>query len=357
MTVPIKELFDNKFIRPDSCNSIPRDPNLIWLDKNECFDPEFNIFTRSLLNDLPGDTLYTYPEMSSLYKKIAYLTDCEIESHLLTHGSDGAIRLVFQAFVQPGDIVLHTNPTFAMYSVYCKMFGANEILINYQNSLEGPIIDFTFLKTLIIEKRPKLFCLPNPDSPTGTIFKYEEIIELIELCNSCNTIMLIDEAYHPFYEKTYITYTKKFKNLIVARTFAKAWGLAGLRIGYLVSHPEISIFMKKLRPMYEVGTISVNFMNLMLDHVDEMHKSVNRLLEGKKYFLKELQKLNFKTLDTKGNFVHVNFGDNSNLIHAKLENIVLYRKNFTEVSLSGFSRFTLTTREIFTKIITDISCL
>ena len=99
---------------------------------------------------------------------------------LLTHGSDAAIRSVFEAFIINGDSVLITKPTFAMYEVYSKIYEANNLLINYLPSEEGPILK---LETIItyLKHKPKLFCLPNPDSPTGHIFLIDEIEEFANL--------------------------------------------------------------------------------------------------------------------------------------------------------------------------------
>ena len=81
---------------------------------------------------------------------------------------------------------------------------------------------------LIDKYRPKLFCLPNPDSPTGTVLSNLQIRKIVNHCLHTNTLVLIDEAYYPYYPNTNIDLVKKFENLIVARTFSKAWGLADL---------------------------------------------------------------------------------------------------------------------------------
>jgi histidinol-phosphate aminotransferase len=137
----------------------------------------------------------------------------------------------------------------------------------------------------------------------------------------------------------------------VARTFAKAWGLAGLRIGYAVGHPETIALYHKLRPMYELGTLSIAFMERMLDHEKEMRASVTRLLAGKQYFADEMAALGFQVPLTHGNFQHVAFGGKSEAIHRRLEEVVLYRRDFKENCLSGFSRFSITTRQGFDPII------
>ncbi|MCW7462965.1 pyridoxal phosphate-dependent aminotransferase [Leptospira limi] len=346
-----KPLLDPSLERPDWQKSTPRTNEKLWLDKNENLDPYLLEVTSSILSELNPMTLSTYPECAELYRKIAKWTNTSPDSLILTPGSDGAIRLAFEAFINEGDSVIHTLPTFAMYPVYSKMFGAKTYPLVYEKSEDGPKLTLEKILSHINEIKPKLFCLPNPDSPTGTVLELKDIKRILAVCIETNTIVLIDEAYHPFYEDTCVGLIHEFKNMIVARTFAKAWGLAGLRIGYAVGNPEIIKFYHKLRPMYEVSTISIAFMEKMMDHADAMYDSVRRLSEGKKYFCEEMKSLGFKVLKTHGNFQHVSFGNSAEKIHEVLKNHVLYREDFKEECLSGYSRFSITTIEKFRPIV------
>jgi histidinol-phosphate aminotransferase len=153
--------------------------------------------------------------------------------------------------------------------------------------------------------------------------------------------LLLDEAYHPFYEWSAVPWTKNSRNLIVARTFAKAWGVAGLRIGYAVAHPETIALLHKIRPMYETSTLAIEFMSIMLDHTADMAQSVARIRAGKNFFCKAMQVLGFKVLLTEGNFIHVAFGVQSRAVHAALTGHVLYRASFDHPSLAGYTRFSV----------------
>lgn len=350
-----KSLFNTDLIRPDLTKSTPRDIKLLWLDKNESLDPIFNEFSLQIFSKLTTQSIRTYPEPAELYKKIAKWDNITPSNIILTPGSDGAIRMVFQAFVNEGDTVVFPDPTFAMYSVYSKMFGAISKSIAYKRVDNGPELTLKDIILHLENVKPKLFCLPNPDSPTGTLLSKDEIIEILEFCNKKEIVVLIDEAYYPFCNTTCSDLINKFDNLLIARTFAKAWGSAGVRLGYLISNENLMFYIQKLRPMYEANTIGIDFMNMMFDHIDKMHSSVDRILEGKIYFTNELEKLGYKVLkNTYGNFIHVNLGIDADRIHKKLENFVLYRKNFNEECLIGYSRFSLTTVENFKLIINKI---
>jgi histidinol-phosphate aminotransferase len=351
---PRKPLLNPNLIRPDWQSAIPRSPDSLWLDKNENLDPGLQLLTARILREIDPILLATYPECGELYRKLGRWLGVPAEALILTPGSDGAIRMTFEAFVDEGASVMHTAPTFAMYPVYCQMFGAQSSLVTYERGEQGPSLTTERILAQLDLVRPRLFCLPNPDSPTGTVFSELELRAIVEQCARLDTVALIDEAYHPFYQPTCVPWTQEFRHLIVARTFAKAWGLAGLRMGYAVGHPDTIRYFHKLRPMYEVSTVGVAFMERMLDHVDAMTASVIRLNDGKRWFVGQMEALGFKVLPTRGNFQHVAFGSLADVIHRALEGMVLYRKDFNDECLRGYSRFSATTAEGFAPIVKAI---
>jgi histidinol-phosphate aminotransferase len=324
------------------------------LDKNENLDTELLRVTHDVLKGLPLLTLATYPEAGDCYRKLARWADVAPEQLILTPGSDGVIRLMFEAFIEPGDSVVHTTPTFAMYQVYSQMFGANAIEIQYVPTDSGPELNPALIVDLLRRHAPKLLCLPNPDSPTGTVLMPDALREILSVCEDVGTVLLLDEAYHPFYDWSAVPWSRESRNLVVARTFAKAWGVAGLRIGYAVAHPETIAYLHKMRPMYEVSSLSVEFMSQMLNHAPAMLKSVERIKAGKEYFVSAMKGLGFKVLPTEGNFVHVAFGKHAPAIHAILANKVLYRKNFDHPCLAGYSRFTVAPTSIMALVVDPI---
>lgn len=348
---PRPSLLNPALVRPSAIASIPRDPRLLWLDKNENLDAELLCVTHDILKGLPPLTLATYPEAGDCYRKLAHWADVAPEQLILTPGSDGVIRLMFEAFIDPGDFVVHTTPTFAMYKVYSQMFGANAIEIQYMPSDSGPELGPDLIVDLLRRHAPKLLCLPNPDSPTGTVLMPDTLREILSVCEDVGTVLLLDEAYHPFYDWSAVPWSRESRNLVVARTFAKAWGVAGLRIGYAVAHSETIAYLHKMRPMYEVSSLSVEFMSQMLNHAPEMLKSVERIKAGKEYFVSAMKGLGFKVLPTEGNFVHVAFGKHAPAIHAILANKVLYRKNFDHPCLAGYSRFTVAPTSIMALVV------
>ncbi|MBC8247097.1 MAG: aminotransferase class I/II-fold pyridoxal phosphate-dependent enzyme, partial [Deltaproteobacteria bacterium] len=167
-------------------------------------------------------------------------------------------------------------------------------------------------------------------------------------------LVLIDEAYYPFYPKTVLPWINDYPHLIVTRSTGKAWGLAGFRLGYAVANSNVTQVLHKVRSMYETNTLAVAVMERMLDHEKEMLVSVRRLEEGKKKFLDAMQGLRFHVLETYGNFLHVAFENYAEKIHVALSKLVYYRQDFNHPCLRGFSRFSTTTSELFKPVIERI---
>lgn len=352
----VKKQFKGSTInRPDWTVDTSRNENVLWLNKNENLDPILNQKIVQLLQKVKPWAVNTYPENAKIYKKLAALNQLEPKNFLLTSGSDGAIRNTYEIFINPGDKVLHTNPTFAMYDVYSKIFAAEQVKIDYEYTPNGPKLPFEKFIQAIQQQRPKLVCLPNPDSPSGTVLTDEQMKTLLQVTLEQKTMLLIDEAYYPFYDKTVIQLVNEYPQLLISRSFSKAWGAAGVRVGYLVGNQKLIELIHKNRSMYELGTLSAEIIYLLLDLNNEVLASVHRLQEGRDYFKTELKKMGYLSTESFGNFLHVNFGADEAKIAQALKNTVLYRTEFGGANcLNGFSRFSLATKEQFKLIIDQI---
>jgi histidinol-phosphate aminotransferase len=351
---PRSSLLADTLVRPETFKAVPRDASKLWLDKNENLDPLQRDLVKSICDDLDPTILSTYPEAARAYENLSEWLNVVPESILFTPGSDGAIRMTFEAFVEVGDDVVHTSPTFAMYPVYSKIFGANAHELSYERTSFGPNLNVSKIIQAVKKLNPKLLCLPNPDSPTGTVLTELELFDVLKACEDSGTLLLIDEAYHPFYSWSAVPLIKTSRNIIIARTFAKAWGAAGLRVGYAVAHPDTILYLHKIRPMYEVSSFAVEFVAKALCHTAEMEVSVNRIMDGKAFFVDSLRAVGFSVIDTQANFVHVDFANHGQAVHHALLDKVLYRQSFDHPCLLGFSRFTVAPRSVMEAVFSII---
>lgn len=344
-------VLSDSLCRPDWTVDSGRSKDQIWLDKNENLDPELSKLVTSVYHSASEEIIYGYPDLSSLYKKLANFLNVMPSNLLLSHGSDGVIKSVFEVFISPGNKVLITSPTFIMYELYARMFSANIIKVDYQLSDYGPMLKLEQLIKSIKVNKPKLVCLANPDSPTGTVFQINELKKLISACLECDAIILIDEAYYHFCDITALPWISTYSNLIITRTFAKAWGMAGLRIGYAVGAIKIISLLHRVRPMYEINSVAASVVEKMLDYSDYVTESVNRLNEGMDYFLTSMNDKGFQVINGAGNFAHVKFGFEADVIHKKLNGKILYKKEIEHKSLHGFSRFSSAPLPIMRKVV------
>ena len=337
---PRPALTDPNLTRPNWTSTAARQDDPLWLDKNENLDPAMHALARRVVAELPDTALWTYPDPGAVYAKLSGSTGLTEQELLLTTGADGVIRTVFEAYVNPGDAVVITSPTFAMYPIYCKIFGAQPCVIEYRRNGKGPELGLDELINTVKRVQPRLVCLPNPDSPTGSVMANADLEALLDACEAVGSLLLVDEAYYPFHDETLLDQVSQRPNLVVARTFSKAWALAGLRIGFAAACEPLCAYLHKTRPMYELGALAIAVLKRMLDHDREMHASVARVLEGKSWFEDTMRNHGFDVTATKGNFLHVAFREHASTVHAALEGRVLYRPEFTQHCLAGYSRFT-----------------
>ncbi len=275
------------------------------LDKNENLVPMPPKLLATLRKQLTSDFISAYPETDVLYTKLAKYLGCSTKNLYLSAGSDGAIKSVFEAFVSPLDTVLLVSPTYAMFYVYAKMFEVQLKEIFYQQ-------DLTLSSDKIIEAintlKPKLVCIANPNSPTGTIIEPRELEKIIEVASQDNAIMLIDEAYYPFYSKTCLPLIPKYPNLIITRTFSKAFGLASGRLGFAVGGEDIIGCLFKTRPMYEANAFAIRFAEIILDNKTFIKRNLEESKKGKKFLETSLRKLGVKFFETHANFINIDVG-------------------------------------------------
>lgn len=327
---------------------------MLWLDKNENPDPTLAAVVRDAIASVPPNAHFTYPDLAPLYAKLAALVGVGPENLILAPGSDGAIRAVYETFVSPGEAVILPEPTFAMYPVYSRIYGARAVPLAYAPSNAGPVLAADTVIDAIAREQPRLVCLSNPDSPTGTAMPAADLERTIVAAGEAGAVMLVDEAYFPFHPETAVPMIARYPHLAVVRSTAKAWGMAGLRVGYAVADERMAALLHKVRPMYEVGTFSAWVLDRMLDRHDAVMASVARLEAGKRSFLDAMDRLGFRTLRGAGNFCHVAFGARADVIHAALADLVYYRKDFAEPCLKGFARFSAATPEQIAPVIQRI---
>lgn len=279
--------------------------DLLRLDKNERVTAFPKDFFEQLISDVTSEHLTAYPETEALYERLAQHHKVDVGNLMLTAGSDMGIRHCFDLFVNPGGEVIVLEPTFAMVDIYCQLYGAQRMAIGYDRQLR---LNLERLLA-IIGPKTELVVIANPNSPTGTLITEADLSEILIRAALYQVPVLVDEAYYGFCKQTAVPLLETHDNLIVSRTFSKAYGLAGLRIGYLLAHAEITQMLYRFRPMYEVNAIGILAAMRLLEqpyvgegYLRETEAGRNCLLE----FARD-RGIDFK--DTQTNFVYIDCGN------------------------------------------------
>jgi histidinol-phosphate aminotransferase len=249
----------------------------ILLDFNERIRPVQNKVTASLEKFLRSQKLQLYPEYFGLEKKIADYVGVKADQIMITNGSDQGIDIVFRTFTEKGDKVIIPRPSFAMFFQRAQIIG-NEIVSPFYRKDD---LAFPLEKVLEgIEKRTKLVVVGNPNNPTGTAVPLADIEKIARKAK--RAIVYVDETYFEFSKITAVPLINKYPNIIVGRTFSKAFGLASLRIGYLIAKAEYIFEMRKVLGPYDVNMAAFYATWAALEDRKDMESYVEEVMKKAK---------------------------------------------------------------------------
>ena len=286
---------------------LPEDRSGVYrMDRNERTweFPEF--FLQLVREHISSETLTNYPELDNVYNELSIFLAVKKENIFLHTGSDLVIKSIFEAYISENDVILLHSPSYAMYSVYANMFGAKICVQQFDNNLNFDIDEYCS----IIEKyKPRLVVLENPNGSIGNSYNLEQIIKVVETAYACSSLIIIDEAYIDFVNSSVIGYINEYNNLIIVRTMSKAWGIAGLRMGYAVSNAQIIDEVMKTKPMHEITGFTADVVRLLLSEKQIISEYIDEVKQSRDYFISEMRKRNIKTADSRAHFVTVRFGE------------------------------------------------
>lgn len=259
-----------------------------------------------------------YPDGANRSLKTVLCSKLGISPEMLVlgNGSDGLLKVLAEAFLGPEDQVIISHPTFVEYLFVSHLMGSQLIRVymdNYHQNLPA-IADAVTGKT-------KMIFLTNPHNPAGTIFRKNEFEEFIQNIPE-DIIVVVDEAYFEYVQnKDYpdsLKYVKEGYNIIVLRTFSKAYGLAGLRIGYAIAMPEIIEVLARVRDPFNVNHLAEIAAIAALEDEEFLQRSIKINEEGKRYLYQELEKRGIDYIPTEANFILINVNRDSGELYKRL---------------------------------------
>jgi histidinol-phosphate/aromatic aminotransferase/cobyric acid decarboxylase-like protein len=272
--------------------------------RNEKTDDWPEEFRRLIFDTLPSNILQCYPDHKPFYEKLSKFLGLPETRFVVTSGIDEAAKSLLTLFCEPGDKYAAVFPGYAMYKVYGEILGAEMTAISYDpDNFMSPE---ELLAKLPVEC--KVLFLPNPSQPVENYFLSDPLRKIAALCNERGILLAVDEAYHFFGAASAIPLTDEFDNVIILRTFSKAFGGGGLRLGYAVGSENSIASLAAFRLGYEANAITYHIGKTLLDHFDDYVKeSIQKVCEGRDYFREQCQSKNIKAWGRVSNFVLLKF--------------------------------------------------
>jgi histidinol-phosphate aminotransferase len=309
------------------------------LDFNEntvCCSPRV---IEALHAGLDAGALAVYPEYGDAKETIAAYFRVQPDQFVFTNGTDEAIQVFVNTYVDNGQQVVLLKPSYAMYRFYCQVAGAAIHEIEYQQpGLEFPLD--ALLAAITLETRAVI--LANPNNPTGTgvsLLGLERILH-----RARKAVVMIDEAYYEFSGVTALTEIERLPNLFVCRTFSKVFGMAGMRLGCLFSHQANVEFLHKAQSPYSVNSLAVAAARAAVSDPVYVQNYVTEVLAARELLCFGLEKLGIRYVPSSANFVLGHFGERAIEVRDALrEQTILVRDRSYEAP--GCVRITVGTRE------------
>jgi histidinol-phosphate aminotransferase len=256
------------------------------------------------LRSLTPDDVSRYPRREDGEQLVANFLGVPPGQVLLTNGMDDALALLFSAYLGPGDELIFANPTFTMYPMLGQACGARIVQLESGDDLRLPVT--SFLQN--VSPRTRAIAIANPNNPTGLAAPRADLLRIVEAAP--NAAVLIDEAYYDFLGETLVGELSRYPNLFVGRTFSKAYGLAGLRLGVLVGAPEQIGLIRGFCPPFNVNAAALACVEAALEDQAFVRDYVAHTRSACRAIENLCRELELHYWPSSANFVLVRIGQN-----------------------------------------------
>ena len=275
-----------RYYNPDVGDAIRLDTNTNVLGSNPAAE-KYLLSRKISVNDYPN----TYSD--GLRDALAELYGLERENFTAGSGSDELLDISFKTFTEWNDSVTIPVPSYTLYEYFADINGGRACSVDLTE-------DFQLNVEAMIASKGKMMIMPSPNNPTGNLFREKDIIEILERSNG---IVIVDEAYGEYSGTSMIPKVNEFDNLIVMRTFSKAYAMAGLRVGYSVSNKNISDMMNCVKIPYSLNAVSEGAATAAVKDQDFIRRSVDLVDRNRGPLMKGLKKIGFEPFPSDSNFI------------------------------------------------------
>ncbi len=273
----------------------------IYLDKNE----SYYFLNSEILSEMKSfneKVLTTYPSIQEITRLIADHIGHPTQNILPCHGSEQSIRLSIMSLFKPDDKIILLSPTFVAFDYALEYARIKPFVINYVEN-EGKY--YAPIEKIISSLGEDVKCLMlcNPSNPLGCVISNADMYRIIEEAKKYNTLVIVDEVYSKFSAVTCIDMAKKFSNLMIFRSFSKEYGLAGVRLGYLIASPEIIKILDDDRRMFwPISHFALHALKVVLNHLDYFDNQIKIANKTRDELISFLRQKGLKCYDSETNF-------------------------------------------------------
>ncbi len=293
---------------------------------------------RAAIRNLTSAAVSMYPEQEAVRRELARFFCVHHDELLLTNGTDEALHLIVDTFVEPHDTVLLVEPTFAMYRFYSELAGARIEALRYDAAMQFP------MKALLaaLRKKPRVFFLANPNNPTGSVLRPVELRRILK--SATRTLVVVDEAYFEYSGTTVLPWIRRHNNLVVTRTFSKAAGLAGLRLGCIFANRSTAEHFRKAQSPYPVNIAALAAARATVRDHNFLRSALCEFRRSRKELERGLAKLGIPFFPSAANFVLLSLGTRAKEVAAALARQgTLIRDRSSDFNGAGYLRITFGT--------------
>jgi len=258
-------------------------------------------FIDEVLSGITPQIVSQYPETLHFSEVLAKFLETDINHICLVNGSAEGIRYIIQAFTSENGRIVGVVPSYFMFQVYSEMYGRSFVKVPYNEDLTMDVSNIIREMT----EETQLLILLNPNNPMGNVYTDDEFEHIIKTAKQKQITVLVDEAYHYFYPKTFIKYALNDEHIFVTRTFSKLFSMAGCRLGYVVGWPEGVKMVQKLCTPHNTNAFAMKFAEEIISHQEVLQNLIDKFNEGRQYLINTLDSHGYQHKGEAGNFIFI----------------------------------------------------
>ena len=299
-----------------------------------------------------------YPDGNAFFLKEALAKKHSVDVDQITvgNGSNDILEILTRAFVTPEHEIIFSQHAFVVYPIVTQAVGATAVVVPAKDWGH----DLAAMQQAITDKTRVIF-IANPNNPTGTWLGKKELSSFLQSVPD-NVLVVLDEAYFEYADSNFaakdypngIELTKLYPNIIVTRTFSKAYGLAGLRVGYSISDPQIADALNRVRQPFNVNSLALKAAEVAIADVEYIEKGLKLNAEGMSQLISAFEKMKLSYIPSVGNFICVNVGDNAMKVYDDLlyEGVIV--RPVANYEMPEYLRITIGTKKENDRFITAL---